>query len=447
MELALVFGIFIAGIAASLLWEVTLLAPLLLGFLLFSGLALRRGFTVRELGRMVKESFSESFVVVGVLLLIGALTGLWRISGTVACFVRLGLSALPPSLFLLEAFLLTAVMSYALGTSFGVTATAGVILMSIARAGGVNPVLTAGACLSGVYVGDRGSPAASSANLVAIVTKTDLRKNIRAMLKNAAVPFLLCCLLYAVLSRGNALQTAESGTVAAMEKEFCLGWMCLLPALFMLVLPFCKVPVRLSMAVSIAAAFVLAVTLQDRSVAETLRCMLLGYTPREAALTEVLSGGGVLSMLEVCGILIVSCTYGSIFRRTGMLNGLTARLARAGERWGRFPVMLALSVGVSMVFCNQTIGILMLNQLSEGMYRPGENHAKMMDIENTVILTAGLVPWCIACSVPLGMLGVGYGAVPAAFFLWLLPLGELLRFFWKNRNRWSAGARQRKPKP
>lgn len=46
----------------------------------------------------------------------------------------------------------------------------------------------------------------------------------------------------------------------------------------------------------------------------------------------------------------------------------------------------------------------------------------MLDIENSAILEAGLVPWCIACSVPLAMLGADYRSALAGFYLWLVPL-------------------------
>lgn len=49
----------------------------------------------------------------------------------------------------------------------------------------------------------------------------------------------------------------------------------------------------------------------------------------------------------------------------------------------------------------------------------------MPDIEDTVVVIAGLVPWCIACSVPLAMLNVGIAAVPVAFYLWILPICSL----------------------
>ena len=53
----------------------------------------------------------------------------------------------------------------------------------------------------------------------------------------------------------------------------------------------------------------------------------------------------------------------------------------------------------------------------------------MLDMENSVIVLAGLVPWCIASSVPLAMLGAGASSLPAAVYLWLVPL------WWAVRNR------------
>lgn len=422
MELAAAFIIFIICVAVSLILDISMLAPLLVGFVLFTVLAVRKGFELKFVLKMTVGSFKESFIVVGILLLIGCLTGLWRSSGTVAYFVTLGVSVMPPSFFLLAAFLLSAVMSFAIGTSFGVTATAGVIIMSIAHAGGISPIPVAGAVLSGVYVGDRGSPASSAANLVAAVTGTDVEKNIKIMLKSGAIPFLLCCVIYGVLSVFCPMQSTDSQVLLELSDEFKLSWLCLIPAILMIVLPFCKVKVKWAMAIDIVVSFVLAMVTQNASFADCLKTML--------------SGGGVRSMLEVCGILLLSGTYGGIFHGTGMLDGLSEKLIISSGKVGRFPVMVLLSFAVSIVFCNQTIGVIMLSQLSEGLYgtSDAERCSKMIDIENSVIVIAGLVPWCIACSVPLAMMNVGAAAVPMAFYLWLIPLCTAIAY---KRNKRS----------
>lgn len=244
------------------------------------------------------------------------------------------------------------------------------------------------------------------------------------MLKSGAVPFVMCCIIYGVLSVFYPMQSTDSQVLTELGEEFSLSWLCLIPAALMIILPFCKVKVKWAMAVDIVVSFVLAMITQGASFADCLKTMLLGFEPQSTALSAMLSGGGVKSMLTICGILLLSGTYGGIFHGTGMLDSLSEKLIILRDKIGRFPVMVLLSFAVSIVFCNQTIGVIMLNQLSEGLYGTdeAERYGKMIDIENSVIVIAGLVPWCIACSVPLAMLGVGAEAVPLAFYLWLIPL-------------------------
>lgn len=422
MELLIVFLIFLVCMGVCLGLGVSMLLPLTVGFGLFFVLAVRQGHGPKDVLKMAAGTLPESFIVIQVMLLIGCLTGLWRSCGTIAWFVSFGVGIMPPALFLLAAFLLSAVMSYALGTSFGVTATCGVILMAIARAGDVNPLLAAGAIYSGVYVGDRGSPAASSGNLVAALTGTDMRRNVRQMIPSSVVPFLLCCVLYGVLSVFFPMESADVSVLAWLEGAFSLHWTCLIPAVLMLVLPFCGVPVKGSMAVSIVASFAVAIAVQGQGFWETLWTMLAGYTPAEESLSTMLAGGGVVSMLEVSAILLISGTYGGIFRETGMLAPVTDRLEALAGKIGRYPAMLLMSFVLCAMFCNQTISTIMQSQLSAPLYKPEEKAEKMLELENSVIITAALVPWCIACSVPFSMLGVGPKALLFGFYPILLPL-------------------------
>ena len=429
MDLLIAFLLFIAFMAISLISGVSMLVPLCAGFVLFVLVAMRRGFSLKSILGFAGNSLSESLIVIRIMLLIGCLTGMWRLSGTVAYFVSLGTSVISPGFFLLAAFLLSSAMSFALGTSFGVTATAGVILISIARAGGADPVLTAGAILSGVYVGDRGSPAASSGNLVAVLTHTDMRRNVREMFNCALVPFLVSCLFYAFLSFFAPMQEINAAIPDMLRSEFTLHWSCIIPAIVMIVLPFCGVSIRLSMAVSLICSAAVALAVQKCGAAACVRAMLLGYTAANPHLSHMLSGGGMGSMLEVCGILLVSCSYGKIFEGAALLAPVNRRLVSLSERIGRFPVMLLLGIGVAAVFCNQTIGAIMQSNLSADLYGDSEEekNRKMLDIENSVITIAGIVPWCIASSVPLTMLGAGVSSLPCAFYLWFVPLWWLIR--------------------
>ncbi len=427
MELTVALILFVICMAGALITDITMIAPLLIGFVLFSFAAIKKGYSIKQIISFAAGSFRDSFIVIRILLLIGCLTGSWRQSGTVAYFVSAGIRLIPPQVFLPAVFLLSAAMSYAIGTSFGVTATAGVILMSIARAADVSVILTAGAVMSGVYVGDRGSPAASSGNLVSVLTHTDMRENVKAMLACSVVPFLICCVFYMLLSFLFPVKEIDTGVLNLLNGEFAMSCLCLIPAVIMIALPFMGIKVRYAMLISLLASCVIGLTVQKATVWECLKPLLFGYKATDHALETMVSGGGILSMLEVSGILLISGTYGGIFRGTGLLDGINRKLLHAKERIGRFPVMLLLSAGVCALFCNQTIGAIMVSQLSDGLYGEDEKKRKMLDMENSVILIAGLVPWCIACSVPLAMLGADASSIPFAVYLWLVPLWWWLR--------------------
>jgi len=385
------------------------------------------GFRLAEVARMSVPGVKSALIVVRVMFLIGCLTGLWRCSGTIAYFITEGIGVLPPSLFVLSAFLLTALMSMAIGTSFGVVATAGVIIMSIARAADIDLLPVAGAVMSGIYIGDRNSPAASSASLVAAVTGTELNRNIRIMLRTSAVPVLICVVIYSLLSFVNPMHSFDSETIRLLQQNFRLNAVCILPAVIMLVLPLLKVKVQTAMIIDIIISFLIGVFVQSQSFSQVMSAMVLGYESEIPQLSALLNGGGIKSMISVCIILIISGTFGEIMQGTGMLDKAYLLIDSVKNRIGVFGTTILLSIISCMLFCNQTIGVMMTDRLSSRLYKPEEKYRKMIDLEDSVILIAGLVPWCIACSVPLTTMGVGPKALLYACYLWIVPIWRLIR--------------------
>ena len=209
----------------------------------------------------------------------------------------------------------------------------------------------------------------------------------------------------------------------------------------MLILPLLRVPIRRAMAISAAAAFVITVTVQGGSVADALRIMVVGYHPTEGLLASVVSGGGLVSMLTPFLMIPLAALYTGILEGTGALTQAQSVLERSTERIGRFPTMILLSLLAAMVLCNQTIVVMMEHQLIGAVYaKDGAEHEELaMDIANSGVTIAGLIPWCIACAVPLSMLGVGVEALPYACLLYLIPLYYLFtkRFFFPAKSKGS----------
>lgn len=433
------FLIFLAGVAACLFTGRSLIWALLLGLGLFFGLGLRRGYSPRDLAAMAWKQGKSALIVVPVFLLIGVVTALWRASGTISFFLYHGLRGIAPGFFLLAAFLLSAVLSFALGTSYGVTGTAGVVLITLARSGGVDLALAAGAILSGAYFGDRCSPMSSCATLVAACTDTRLYDNVREMLKTAALPTVLTTAIFAVLSVRNPLTVVDGAVLSALAENFSLHGAVLLPVIPMLVLPLLRVPVKWAMALSAAIALVLTAVLQGLPVGETLRTALVGYTPAQPELQGILSGGGLVSMLETCVIVLVTSLYAGILEGIDALAPAKVQVERLAGRLGLFPTAILVSAAIVMIFCNQAVMVMLSSRLLGDSYaaRGASRTELAMDIENSGVVIAGLVPWSIAITVPLAMLGVGLEAIPWCVLLYMIPLCYLFtkRFFRAGQNR------------
>ena len=433
------FVVFLASVALCLATGHQLLWALLVGLGLFFGLGLHRKYTVSALCRMAWKKGRESLVVVPVFFFIGVVMGLWRSCGTVSFFLYHGLQLVSPPTFVLAAFLLSALLSFALGTCYGVTGTAGVILITLARSGGVPVPVAAGAILSGAYFGDRCSPMSSCATLVAACTGTELYRNVREMLKTAALPTALSLLFYAVLSWRNPITGVDEAVLTTLTKQFSLAWPVILPAILMLVLPLCHVKVKWAMAASALAALLLSVFLQGMPLPAALRVALLGFAPADPELAAILSGGGLCSMLASSGVVFITSLYAGILEGMDALAPALAAVEKTADKAGLFPTTTLVSLLIVMVFCNQSVMTLMDEQLLHSAYaaRGGSRTELAMDIANSGVTIAGLVPWSIAITVPLGMLGVSFAAVPYAALLYLIPLCYALtrRFFVPAQRR------------
>ena len=427
------FVLFLAMVAGCLVTGLSVAWALLGGLILFWLLGLRQGFTHRQLWEMAWKKCRKSLIVVEVIFLIGIITGVWRVGGTISYCIVMGVELVTPGLFLVVAFLLCVALSYVLGTSYGVSSTMGVILMALARSGGVDPALAAGVILSGVYFGDRCSPASSAASLVAAVTDTDLYRNVRQMLRTALLPTLLTLGIYVVLSLRNPLARMDQSVLSALEGNFSITWLALLPAAVMFLLPLFKVPIKLAMLGSIAVAAVLAMAVQGFSLWEVLSAAWGGYHPADPALNAVLGGGGITSMMVSYVIVILTGLYSGILEGTGDLEPMQQKAEALAGKIGAFSAMIVVSTLTAMVLCNQAVTSILSEQLLRRCYDDREELA--MDIENSGILIAGLIPWSIACSIPLAMLGADSSALLYALLLWLIPICYLFtkRFFYPRR--------------
>ena len=420
----LVLFLFCLLLVGTLLTGHSLLWALGAGYCLFAGYCLSCRLSPGRVFRASLEGIRTVLPILTTFVCIGMLTASWRASGTIAYLVDCSLQLMTPALFLPCAFLANCGLSYLLGSSFATAATMGVISMSVGMALNQPPLLTGGAILSGIYFGDRCSPMSTSALLVSTVTKTNIYANCRTMWATGWPALLASVAAYAT----GALLLHAEGTIpdtgALFAREYTLNVLTALPALLILVLALCKIHVRTAMLVSTLCALGLCLLLQGTNPADIPGLLLCGYTARDPEVGRLFDGGGISSMLTVAGIVCISSTYAGLFQASDLLHDLKAFLHKRAGRPGSFTGFALAGLVTSAIACNQTLAVLLTWQVTKDLEPDPARLAS--NLEDSVILLSALVPWSIACVIPLSMLQAPHSAVLAACYLWLVPLSRLI---------------------
>lgn len=429
--------LFCLALLICIFTKTSLIFALLAGLVLFTVYALRHGFRGRDLPKLYSSGIRTVGKVVVTMLIIGVLVAFWRAAGTIPCIVVYSVSFVRPSLFLAAVYLLNGLVSVLTGTSFGTAATMGVITATIGGQMGISPALTGGAVLSGIYIGDRCSPVSTSALLVAQVTKTDIYTNIRGMIRTSVVPVVLTTAVYLLIGILTPHRAASVDPGALFSREFTLEWTTLIPALVILVLSLFRVDVILSMLASIVSAIPLCILVQGLQADQLLTIAAFGYTAKDPSVGRLIDGGGVQSMLGVITVLLLTSAYAGIFEQTPLLDGIHGALTRLSRKTTPFITTMVTASATAVITCNQTLGIMLTNQLCGELYETPEKAA--LAIEDTIVVMCGLVPWCIACAVPLAAIGAPTSSALFAFYLMLLPLcGAAASIFRAKRTNKKA---------
>lgn len=434
----LVIGLFCASLFLCVFLDISVLYALVFGLALFLLYGRLRGHALSSLLRAALSGMASVRSILFVFALIGMLTALWRAAGTIPVIVCHAALLIRPAVFLLMTFLLCSGVSFLTGSSFATAATMGVVCAAMGSALGADPRLTGGAVLSGAFFGDRCSPVSTSALLVATLTHTDIFGNIRQMIRTAFLPFLLTCALLAAAGVRIRADGEVPDLFTQFGTSFRLHPLAFIPAALILVLSALRIPVKQTMALSILSAVPLCFFLQGMPAGEIVRTAIFGFHPTNPDVA-LLSGGGITSMLRVGGIVCLSSSYAGIFRLTGLLHTMKDGVRHLSERASSYAAVLAASIPTAMAACNQTLAILLTHELAEGLL---SDEDLALDLEDSAVIVSPLVPWSIAGTTPLSIIGSPLSSIPFAFYLILLPITRLI-FSLFGRKKQEAKSERR----
>lgn len=397
-----------------------------------------------------------------IMMLVGVMIAAWIACGTVPMIIYWGLKLINPSLFLLTACLICGIVAIAIGSSWSVAGTVGIALIGIGAGLGVNPAMTAGAIISGSYLGDKMSPMSDTTNLAPAVAEADLFDHIRSMMYTTGPAFLISLVIYGVLGMQYSADTINSelvtATLSAIEANFNMNILLLLPALVVILMAIRKAPSIPTLLLSALAAVILAMVFQGQSLSSILNILDSGVSMDSglAEFDKLVNRGGLQSMLWTAALGILGMLYGAIMEKTGLLTAFLEKMAPLTKSTGGLiTTVIATCTILLMATASQTLAIVVGGRMYITEFKKKDLLPQVLSrtLEDSGTIISPLVPWSLCGAYMAGTLGVSVMSyLPYAFFCWLCPIIAILygftgKFVWKTGEKASKRTYQNDQAP
>ncbi len=446
-------GFLIALLAASvwLYGDGSSSGPNQIALILASGVAalvgLRNGYTWRAIEQGIAQGVSTTMGALLILLVVGALIGTWILAGIVPTMIYYGLSLLHPSFFYAAACVICALVAVATGSSWTTAGTIGIALIGVATAQGLHLGLAAGAIISGAYFGDKMSALSDTTNLAPAVAGTDLFTHIRHMLWTTTPSMVVAVVLFtaAGLVAPTPATTDELATVLeALEAQFVIGPHLLLPVALVLVLVIRRMPPFPALLMGALTGALFAALFQPQTVLAYVNDASLstpvalvkgcwtalfdGFVLQSgnAALDDLLSRGGMASMLPTLWLIMAAMMFGGVMETTGQLTVIAERILSAVRGTSSLiSATLLTAFGTNVIASDQYMSIVLPGRMFRAEFQRRRLDPKNLSrtLEDAGTITSVLIPWntCGAyMATTLGVATLSYA--PFCFFNLINPL-------------------------
>lgn len=416
----------------------------------------------------IRDNISDLSMTLLILLMIGALSGAWTISGIVPTFICYGVKIISPKVFLATACLICAIVSVATGSSWTTIATIGVALMGIGKAQGFGAPAIAGAIISGAYFGDKISPLSDTTVLAASVGRIPLFSHIRYLMITTVPAFTVTLVIFIImgLSHGAGDPSRIDAYTEGIRSAFNLSpWLMTVPVLTAVMIAR-KMPSVVVLALSAIAGVAAALIFQPetvRSIGESVYGagaavnhhffgsveILYNSTSIDTGNEEInalVATRGMRGMLNTVYLVICSMCFGSCMKASGMLDELAGIIVPfTTKRTSLVASTVGTGIVMNAVVADQYLSIILTSSIFKDIYEKEGYEGKLLSrsIEDSSTITSPLIPWNSCGMTQSTILGVSTLAyAPLCFFNYLSPLMSIMVAAAGYRIRRRAGAKE-----
>ncbi|MEN1970453.1 Na+/H+ antiporter NhaC [Lentibacillus sp. N15] len=427
---SIIFFIFIIGVISFFIikLETPPHIPITLGIFILVAYGLVRKISFKDLEEGMIFGAKSGMGAIFLFMLIGVLISSWMISGTIPALINLGFHFIGGTGFYAIVFAITAIVGVSLGSSLTTTATIGVAFIGMGSALDASMAITAGAIVSGAFFGDKMSPLSDTTNLASTIVEVDLFDHIKHMSLTTIPAFIITIILFAILSPNGSVPLSNiTAYQHALEEAQLIHWTSWLPLLVLVVCTIFKIPAFIALGLSSSLATLLAGITSHLTWTELWNTWFNGYTANTSfePINELLTRGGITSMLSTVSLVILALGFGGLLFVTGIIPSILNAFKEKLKRVRTIIISTAITaIGVNVFIGEQYLSILLTGETYKSIYNraglPNKVLSRTLEDAGTVINP--LVPWSVCGVFIADVLGVSVLTyLPFAFFCLLSP--------------------------
>jgi len=421
---------------------------LLIGAAVAAIIGFKNKVTYAQMMEEVAHNVKSTAGAILILLMVGALSGTWLLSGIIPSMIYYGLQLLTPTIFLGASLIICSVISLATGSSWSTSATVGIALIGIGDTMGINPGMTAGAVISGAYFGDKISPLSDTTNLASAMAGAGLFDHIKYMLITTIPSILIAFIIFIILG----FSISSSGTpditdkLSAIDQAFHITpWLFLVPALVIYMI-FRKTEPLIALLAGALLGGVAAIIFQPELVTKVAGATILDFNTAykgvmtalttkiqietsNAALNDLFSAKGMEGMMGTIWLILCAMVFGGVMDAIGALARISQALLNMFHTvFGLFASTVLSCLAINVTASDQYLSIVIPGKMYKKAFEDKNLHPVNLSrtLEDTGTVTSVLIPWNTCGAYNAGVLGVP--TVDYAFyaiFNWISPFMTL----------------------
>ena len=393
----------------------------------------------------ISENLKSISTPIIILLLVGALSGTWLVSGIIPSMIYYGLKLVNVSFFLPSCVVISSIVALATGSSWSTSATVGIGLIGIGKALGFDLGIVAGAIISGAYFGDKMSPLSDTTNLAAAVSGSNLFEHIKYM-TITTVPTIIIALVfftvYNLLNEPN--QIAENmGYVESMKEYFFISPILFLVPLIVILFIIKKINPIISLFVGVITASIFFLIFQNELIVKLVNELginryqiimnsIVSETNIQTDITflsELFNSDGMKGMLNTIWLVISAMIFGGVMESIGALKKISIYLlSLAKSTRGLFSSTILSCFTVNISASDQYLAIVIPGKMFSSAYKDRKLSSLNLSrtIEDSGTVTSVLIPWNTCGAYQSSVLNVNViDYFIYAIFNWLSPITTL----------------------